>query len=323
MHVSFARLKRAIRRLAGGRRPAPVRDPATLPAGAADWLRPDNPALIELKARYAAMDPHVTTPLVWTDDRLPPTDMLYFRGDNNFIWQLRGPNRNELTYALVYYHLKAAGDDGLIDRLGEDGLFGATAFMVDGRLVSRDLLDSVREIQFLRHHTCLGEGRGTLLDIGAGYGRLAWRLEQASGDDVRVFATDAFAPSTFISDYYLRHRGATRASVVPLDEVEALLAATKIDVAVNVHSFSECTPEAIAWWVERLARYRVGQLMVVPNPGSAGGVRCQIEGGPDMAPIFERFGYRATVREPRYADPVVQTYGIDPVCLHLFELARP
>ena len=299
---------------------ARVFDPATLPDGAEAFLRPDNPALRDLEARYAAMDPAVTMASVWTGARLPDQDMLYFRGDNHFIWQVRGPNRNALTYALVYYHLKAQGDDGLIDRLGEDGSFGASLFTIDGRTISRDLLDSVREIQFLRRHTLIGGGRGNVLDIGAGYGRLAWRLEQASGEDVRIFATDAFARSTFIADYHLRHRGAARASAVPLDAVEALLEATPIDIAVNVHSFSECRLEAIAWWVERLARHKVRHLMIVPNAGRSGGARCQLSDGTDFEPLLERFGYRIAVREPRYDDPIVQAYGIDPVHLHLFEL---
>jgi SAM-dependent methyltransferase len=311
-----------MRRLAARLRspPRPAFDPGTLPDGAGDYLRPDHPRLAELMARYAAADPRVTTPSIWHADRLPPADMLWFRGDNHFVWQVRGPNRNALTYALVYYHLMTRGDDGLIDTLGEDGAFGAVTFTINGRTISRDLLDSVREIQFLRRHTSLGEGRANILDIGAGYGRLAYRIEQASGEDVRIFAADAFAPSTFIAEYYLRHRGAKRASVVPLDEIDALLAGTKIDIAVNVHSLSECTPEAVAWWAERLARHGVRQLMVVPNDGGVGGARCRIGNDVDMESIIARFGYRATVREPRYDDPVVQEYGIDPVCLHLFEL---
>jgi hypothetical protein len=186
--------------------------------------------------------------------------------------------------------------------------------------VSRDLLDSVREIQFLRRHTALGTGHANVLDIGAGYGRLAWRLEQASDEGVRIFATDAFAPATFIAEYHLRHRGAKRAFVVPLDEVEALLAATRIDVAVNVHSFPECTPDAVAWWAELLARHRVGHLMIVPNEGTEAGARCQFNNNEEMEPLLERFGYRIVAREPRYGDPLVQKYGIDPVWLHLFAL---
>jgi hypothetical protein len=319
MDISLARLQRAFRRLADGRPAKPVRDPATLPPGAAAWLRPDNPALLDLQARYAAMDKRVITPSLWDETRLSAQDMLYFRSDNHFVWQVRGPNRNHRSYKKVARFVRAHDADGLLDRLGEDGLFGASLFKVDGRQVSRDLLDSVGEIYFLKRNAGLGGRPLNILDIGAGYGRLAWRLEQAVAD-VRVYATDAFAPSSFIADYYLRFRGAERARMVPLDRVEALLGETGIDVAVNVHSFSECTVDAIAWWTGLLARHRVPYLMIVPNEGTTGGARCQVNAGIDMEAVFERFGYHIAVREPRYADPAVQREGIDPVHLHLFAL---
>jgi hypothetical protein len=290
-----------------------------LPEGAAAWLRPDNPRLVELQERYRAADPRVTASPLWNEGTVGAEELLYFRGDNAYVWQVRGDSGNALAYALTYYHAKARDRDGLLDRLGEDGLFGIHVFDIDGRTVSRDLLDSAREIRFLQRHAGIGEGPRNILDIGAGYGRLAHRLHQATGEAVRIFATDAFAPSTFIAEYYLRHRGAERASVVPLDEVDHLFAGTRIDVAVNIHSFSECSDEAVAWWVERLARHGVGRLMVVPNEdtigrgGSLGDCR-------GLAPLFARFGYRETVREPRYDDPLVQKYGIDPVHLYLFEL---
>ncbi len=289
------------------------------PAGAADRLRPDHPRLAELQRRYRAFDPAVTTPWRWTDSRLPAEDLLHFRGDNAFVWQVRRLNQNPLTYALCYYAVKAGDEEGLLDRLDEDGRFGAHIFTIDGRAVSRDLIDSAREIQFLIRHAGLGERTRTLLDIGAGYGRLAFRLHQAMGERVRTFTTDAFAPSTFISEYYLDHRQASNATVVPLDEVEQLLAETRIDIATNIHSFSECTMEAIAWWVGLLARHKVRYLMVVPNEGTGGGARCERGDGADFEPILERFGYRPIVREPRYPDPIVQRYGVDPVHLHLFE----
>lgn len=295
---------------------------SSIPSDAASWLKPDNPRLLELQARYDAFDHRVTAPSAWTGNRLSAEDLLYFRGDNAFVWQVRGPNRNELSYALCYYALKADDPEDLIGRLGDDASFGVHHFTIDDRIITRDLLDSIREIQFLKRHASLGERSCNILDIGAGYGRLAYRLNQATPDTVRIFATDAYAPSTFISEYYLRYRQASRATVIPLDEVETLLAGTRIEVATNVHSFAECTTDAIAWWVERLARYHVKYLMVVPNEGKASGARCQTSDGIDIEPIFSHFGYRAIVREPRYPDAVVQLYGIDPVHLHLFELNR-
>jgi len=298
-------------------------DEVALPAGAAEALRPDHPDLADLERRYRTCDPAVTTPALWTEARLSAADLLYFRGDNAFVWQDRRRDDNELSAALCYYALKADDAEGLLGRLGEDLLFGAHAFAIDGRLVSRDLLDSAREIQFLIRHAGLGDGPRTILDIGAGYGRLAWRLEEALGARVRVFAADAYAPSTFVCGHYLAARGAARTRAVPLDEVEALLAAEPVDIAANIHSFSEMTADAVAWWVERLARRRVRHLLVVPNEGLTGGARCHLADGADFEPILARFGYRAIVREPRYPDPLIQSYGLDPVHLHLFELDGP
>src|SRR5688572_2344298 len=101
------------------------------PADAAQWLRPDNPRLAELQQRYRAFDPQVTTPWRWTDSRLPAEDLLHFRGDNAFVWQVRRLNQNPLTYALCYYAVKAGDEEKLLDRLDEDGAFGAHHFTID------------------------------------------------------------------------------------------------------------------------------------------------------------------------------------------------
>jgi hypothetical protein len=314
-----AALRGKLGRLAGRRPPVRRLDPATLPPGAAAWLRPDNEELLALERRYAAMDKAVTTPGFWTADRLSDEELLYFRADNHFVWQLRGPNRTRRAYRLTARALVAAGLGALLDRLGEDGDFGAFLLDVDGRTVSRDLLDAAGEVDFLRRHAGLGETPLNILDIGAGYGRLAWRIEQATGAETRIFATDAFARSTFVADHYLKHRGARRAEVVPLDEVEALLAGTRIDLALNVHSFSECTMDAVGWWVERLAAHGVPRLMIVPNEAKGAAARCELNDGTSIEPLLARFGHRRRVSEPRYADRRVQPLGLDPVHLHLFE----
>lgn len=302
------------------RRHAPARFEAALPAGAREHLRPDHPELLDLEARYKTFEPRVTRPLVWRAHRVSDEDLLSFRGDNAFVWQVRGPNRTEAGYALCYYQLRSTPAGALLGRLSEDGLFGAHAFEIDGRLVTRDLLDSVGEIEFLTRHLGIDRGAWNILDIGAGYGRLAHRLDELGHEGLEVYATDAFARSTFLCRYYLGFRGARRARAVPLDEVDSLFQRTQIQIATNVHSFSECTADAVDWWLGRLARHGVPWLMVVPNEGSSGGARCEGNDGTDQEAIFERHGYRLRVREPRYRDPVVQKHGVDPVWLHLFAL---
>lgn len=291
---------------------------AKVPEEARADLRLDNPRLLELERRYAYFDPTVITPTVWNKDKISAEDLLYFRGDNPYVFQLRSRSGNELAYALTYYYLRSGAARPILDAIDEDGAFGVHTWEFEGKQVSRDLLDSVGEIDFLQRHAGLGTTATSLLDIGAGYGRLAHRVAQVM-PGVTVSATDAFPSSTFLSDYYLRFRG-SRARVVPLDEIEATLAERTIEIATNIHSFSECPPSAIDWWVSRLARNGVRHLMVVPNLSAPDG-RCLTNRGEDMDAIFARHGYVCRVREGRYADPVVMRWGVDGITLSLFELS--
>ena len=69
---------------------------------------------------------------------------------------------------------------GLLPQLVEDGAFGAPIFDFPGRPpVSRDLLDSVNELLYLdRKLDIVDRSELRVLDIGAGYGRLAHRMAQ-------------------------------------------------------------------------------------------------------------------------------------------------
>ncbi len=59
---------------------------------------------------------------------------------------------------------------------------------------------------------------------------------------MEYLCTDAYATSTFLSEYYLNFRGQPRASVVPLDEVQTALATHPVDLAVNVPAL-----QSVAW----------------------------------------------------------------------------
>ena len=304
--------------------PAPVRpERAPLPEGAAASLADDHPRLQELRARYAACDGKVTTPFVWTNDLVSGDHLRWFRGDHAYVWQLRGPNMNPLGYALTTYYVKAIDTLGLLDRLTDDNLFGNITFQIDNRTVSRDLLDSLIEIYFLDRHLKLASLAGPrILDIGAGYGRLAHRVTEGLDNVAEYVCVDGVAASTFISEYYLKFRKCERAVVIPLDQIDSALAGRSIDVAVNVHSFSECRLEAVDWWLSLLERHRVRYLMIVPNAGREhGGRSLATNDGHDFGPLIERHGYRLVVREPKYRDPVVAEFGINPTYHYLFELS--
>jgi len=296
-----------------------------LPPGAASYLRPDHPRLVELKRRYASFDRRVTSPLVWVDGSLSAQELRYFRGDNAYVWQLRGPNMDAGAYALATYYAKSIDGLGLLGKLVEDDYFGNFTFDIGGTLVSRDLLDSLVELYFLDRHLGLAFAAPglTVLDIGAGYGRLAHRMLSALPGVTRYLCTDAIAESTFVSEYYLGFRKLDdRARVIPLDEIEATLEAESVDLAVNIHSFSECTPSAIEWWIALLARHRVKHLMIVPNAQDHGGALLLTLDRKDMRSIIERHGYRQIAKDPKYRDGVVQRHAINPTCHFLFELAQ-
>lgn len=302
--------------------PPPSYNHSLLPAGAADYLRLDNAVLEDLRARYTAFDSRATTPLVWTDERVKPEDIQYFRGDNAYVYQLRGRNMNVMAYALTALYVKSIDALGLLDTLKEDSLFGNYTFDIDGRPVSRDLLDSIMEIYFLEKHLGLSRGHGrTVLDIGAGYGRLAHRMTGALPNLGSYLCTDAVAVSSFISEYYLRVRGAQdRTRVVPLDEIESTLGANPVELAINIHSFSECRIEAVGWWLSLLQKHGVRYLMVVPNAGNHGGERLLTHDGSDFGDVIEKHGYRLIAKEPKYRDATVHEFAINPTYHYLFEL---
>ena len=287
------------------------------------YLQADNPRLLELQARYRACNPAVTTPAVWTENYLTARDLSHFRSDNPYVFQLRGRNMNELSYALTYYASRRADRMQLFDRLDEDSQFGACTFTIDDRLVSRDLLDSVTELHFLERHLKLSSmASPVILDIGAGYGRLAHRAVAGLPNLARYLCADAVATSTFICEHYLTFRGvADRARVVPLDEVAATVASVRPHVALNIHSFSECRLEAVQWWTQLLRLNQVPYLMVVPNIVGPDGVTMLTNTRENLTDTITGNGYRLLAADPKYLDPIVQTYGINPVRHFLFGLS--
>lgn len=274
------RLDRAWRRLEPGvpgvaklDEPVPPADTSVpLPEGAEEWLREDNPRLADLRASYRSTGLPVTEPSRWSVDRVSSfLDLRRFRGDSLIMWHYReDPEATQRRYEDLFEHAAANDGLGLLSRLEEDGLFGCWTFEVGGRRVSRDLLDSVIELNFLERHLGLaGRERVTVLDIGAGYGRLAHRAITGLGNVAEWCCADAIPESAFVCEYHLRFRGLTPpARIVELGDVDELRAG-QFDLAVNVHSFSEMPLAAVEWWLEQLARLEVPALFLVPNEAHA------------------------------------------------------
>ena len=162
------------------------------------------------------------------------------------------------------------------------------------------------ELEFLERELGLSQREGfSVVDIGAGYGRLAHRMAHAYPNLRDYCCLDAIPESTFLSEYYVRHRGSTPpARVVSLDAIGTGLG--PFDLAVNVHSWSECTYEAVEWWVELLAGLDVPRLLVVPNEPEEL-LSLEADGSRrDFLPLLERAGYRLERRAPVIDDPAVR-----------------
>lgn len=298
----------------------------SLPFGAKDYLQPSNPRLLELRKAYGTFGGPAPTHHQWIREYIDyDVPLSSFRGDSAFVYQHR--ENTPINYVLSAYHILASEYAWLLRKLGEDGLFGAVVVPVNDELkVSRDRIDSVLEIAYLDRLLKLGDGTPkTVLDIGAGYGRLGHRLTQVF-PNVRVICTDAVPESTFVCEYYLTLRGAApRAWAVPLHELASALDQTQVDLAVNIHSFSECTIKAIEWWVDILRKRSVPFLLIIHNPLRNGGTKLlSHEPGEiylDFLRLVETRGYERVALDPKYDNPELQRYGgISPTHYHLFKL---
>jgi SAM-dependent methyltransferase len=296
-----------------------------LPPGAEEELRPDNPRLEELRAAYASLDLPVLGASRWSREAVDDfLDLRWFRGETLITWHYREARRiSELKYFVLLRHVEERDALGLLDVLEEDGAFGCWTFSYPGRgRVSRDLLESVNELAFLERELQLSRRDGfSVLDVGAGYGRLAHRMAGAFPNLRDYCCVDAIPESTFVSDYYLRHRGCVPpARVVRLDELDRELRPGAFDLAVNIHSFSECTFDATAWWIDLLRRLEVPRLLVVPNEPERL-LSLEPDGSRrDFAPVLERAGYRLLRSEPVLDDPAVEELVRVSDRFHLFAL---
>jgi hypothetical protein len=126
--------------------------------------------------------------------------------------------------------------------------------------------------------------------------------------------------SSFLCEYYLEYRGiAPPARVTLLDEVQTLQPGA-FDLAVNIHSFSECNYAAIGWWVGQLQRLQVPWLLLIPNEGEQllstetgdGRVRR------DFSDLLQQAGYRRHAMEAVVADEAARQLIGNPDQMLLF-----
>lgn len=241
---------------------------------------------------------------LWTDSHAATIDRERFRAHNQYLEQAPTyPYRSMVEHVRnVLVRLGAAPvcPRAWMLYLEEDGGFGCESAEVDGWRVSRDLLDSLVEIAFiedcLKFSDLWNPNRALrVLDIGAGYGRLAHRLSEAyPRQDVEITCTDAIDVSLEICREYLAFRSVEGVHVESFDAL-AGRREHPFDLAVNIHSWSECSREEIRRWLDLLDRgdgRPVPHLFIVPHDGPD--FAAYEDGRPSYLPDLEAHGWTLT-----------------------------
>lgn len=278
----------------------------SVPESLIPQLQPDNPRLVELRSRYQAANVPMCSHTWWSEEYVKENvDLRYFRGDNAYIWQKRHmAGAVELRYYLHATDVQQRDTLNLFSKLSEDGAFGCWVYKSRKfPALSRDLLDSVNELNFLERHIGISSKQNLrILDIGAGYGRLAYRSIEALHNLNKYYCVDAVPESTFLSEIYLAYRHCmAKVAVVPIDKLGEL-SQQKLDIAINVHSFSEMNLNAIEGWLDLVRTLGIPYLFIVPNDAEsfltmeADGTRL------DFLDALESRGYFIAAKEPTIAD---------------------
>ena len=217
-----------------------------------------------------------------------------FRREGDYLAQLHAGNTIE-NYRAAFEYISSIDRYGYLASFPEDDAFGAIVMDIGGRKVTRDLLDSILEIYFLHEMGFDRRDAFTVLDIGAGYGRLAHRLTYAF-PRAFVYCTDAIPQSSEICQRYLRYRGVARAVCI---SAESILDRGSIDLAVNVHSWSECTLGSIRAWLDIIDAKHIKRLFVVPHTPVCATIETDGSNQQFLPAILERFAlYRWALKFP-------------------------
>lgn len=257
-------------------------------------LSKDDPALLALESEYERAN---LLPLSAWKAWVNSIDIQRFRGEPGYLAQLW--MMDEQRYRNTYDYLRETAPEtlravGYID----DDAFGAVGFALGmAGYITRDLLDSVSEIEFLR--VTIGIS-ACAVDIGAGYGRLLHRLSQVSPAGV-YFGIDAVPLSTYLCEFYLKYRGCSNTVTFPLHRYADIHTA---DVAMNIQSFSEMPLAAVDFWLKFCADRNIRHFFLSPHAGDlihAHFVTNEIGGGHlDYYHLFEHYGYAEIRREYKF-----------------------
>lgn len=288
-----------------------------------EYLSRDNPRLCELEEWHR---PDTLLDTRQWESFAAGIDIQNFRGEPGYLSQLW--NMSEERYQNTYDYLIHLGLEDEIRKLGEDGAFGAITFRrkETGLPFSRDLIDSLLEIRFLKETLSLFWSFAApfrVLDIGAGYGRFAYRLCQ-SHPLVQVGCTDAIPLSLFLCEYYLKYREIYRSAIylpertLPGDKRDAILQGPQDYImACNHYSFSEMPLASVEFWLKLCAEMNILYFFLVPHSGDlihGHFVTSEPDGSHrNYLHLFEKYGYTCIEKQSKFPAswPKPLIYGTD------------
>jgi len=234
---------------------------------------------------------------VWNRKHTHRLDVSNFRSNNVYVWQTTNSYENQ--YLTSFLLAKLQDHTNSLGLIFEDGAYGAKTYEFLGEKVSRDRIDSSLEINFLIDCVSAEILHGSrVLDIGAGYGRLAKNLCKVF-PSIEVGCVDSIPISTAISEFYLQPQVDTGQITIYdlLNYVDIPL--NSIDLATNIHSFSEMSLESVKNWAFFLSKIRVPRLFIVPNSSEL-----RLNTGEDFQQIFEEYGYFVKVKRAKYLEGI-------------------
>lgn len=273
-------------------------------------LSRDNARLRELESAYAALDLPFKHSL-WQKHQNEGVNIQHFRADGAYLGT--GALRDD-QYRIMYDYVVSIDERHYLDRLTEDREFGIEVYEFDGKIVSRDLLDSILELYFVKEALPLLYDKRPLrwLDVGAGYGRFSHRLNALSPETNYITCVDAISVSSFLCEFYTQYRGCTdHVEVLPLtrlDEIEP----GDFDIACNIHSFSEMSQAAISFWLENLVKWEVPYFFLQPHDPRFVSVEPDGTIG-NFAPLLAKYGYECIYSRSKYPEGV---NGLYPEVVH-------
>ncbi len=149
-----------------------------------------------------------------------------------------------------------------IDLAGKtrDAEFGGIVRQTKIGPMTRMWLDANVELHFLRKHL-MAEKRESVLEIGAGYGRLAVMGMRVSEEWTCVDAVPI--SSRICHDYCARFNPSVM--VATLEEFCKNASPGQFDMAVNIHSWNECSVEQIQNWLDALVYLKIPNLFTVSH----------------------------------------------------------